>query len=316
VTEIIAWANINTGFLMAVLTAVYVIATIWIVYESRRNNRLMSLFEKDRVRPHIVFWIEAEMQTHGQYFSMIQFVGKVRNEGASTAHDVRITTTPKLSARQSVEKEDKHAYNTPSFLENPTSILVPKQMLIETIGPTEFLLEDNDDNDLKFNVMIEYKDIGGEKYSSTYLIDLSRNRKQLFAEDVQAKAFYSLVEKAGSAARSLEDINRTLNQPDRSNLFQKEAGLELSGRQVKLLSDIVQADKESETAGEGWLLSEAIGKTSIRKTSPKGKLELDAKTCDIQALSQAGHIRGYYRNNIFWFYVAPSAESFVKKSPN
>lgn len=315
-TELIAWANNNTGFLMAVLTAVYVIATIWIVYESRRNNRLMSLFEKDRIRPHVVFWIEAEMQTHGQYFSTIQFVGKVRNEGASTAHDVQIMTTPKLSARRSANKEDKNAYYTLSFLENSTSILVPKQMLIETIGPTEFLLKDNDENDLKFKVLIEYKDISGEKYSSAYFIDLSRNKNQLFAEDIQTKAFYKLVEKVESSAHSLKDINRTLNQPDRSNLFQKEAGLKLSDRQVKLLSDIVQADKESETVGEIWFLSEVVGRTSICKASPKRELELDVNTHDILALSQAGHIRGYYRDNIFWFYVTPSAESFVKKSLN
>ena len=307
-TEIIAWANINTGFLMGVLTTVYVIATIWIVYESRRNNRLTALFEKDRSRPHIIFWIESEMRTHGEYYSSIEYVGKVRNEGASTAHDVKISTTPKLSARQGIDKEDKGAYYTPSFLENPTSVIVPKQMLVEAIGPTKFLLEDNNDSDLKFDVLIEYSDINEDKYSTEYKIDLSRNKGRMFTEDEQAKAFFNMIENVSNAAKSLEDINHTLNQPDRSNLFQKEAGLELNNHQSMLLKNIIQTEKESETEGGIWFLAETIGKTSIRKHSSKGELEIDAETQDIQALSQAGFLRGYYRENIFWFYVAPSAE--------
>ena len=314
--QVIEWANLNTGFVMAVLTAVYVIATIWIVYESRRNNRLMALFEKDRLRPHVVFWVEAEMRTHGQYFSSIMFVGKVRNEGASTAHDIKITTTPKLIARQSIEKENKKAYYTPSFLEEPTSVLVPKQMLVENIGPTKFILEDNDEQDLVFKVDIEYKDIDGGKYSSDYVIDLSRNKNQMFSENEQEKAFFNLVENIDKTADTLEKINQTLNQPDRSNLFNKEIGLELNDRQVELLNDIVRLEKESSTCGDNWLLSEVIGRTYILKASPDEKVELDVKTPDIHALAQAGYLRGYYSDDTFWFYISPSAESLVTKPPN
>lgn len=305
--EIIAWANLNTGFLMAVITAVYVIATIWIVYESRRNNRLMSRFEKDRARPHVIFWVEAEMQTHGQDFTLIEFVGKVRNEGASTAHDVKISTIPKIFARQGIDKVES-SYYTPSFLEEDTSILVPKQMLAETIGPTEFFLKDNDDEDLKFDVEIEYKDMNGEKYSSKYKIDLSRNKRKLFSEDNQAKAFFELVENVSKAAVSLADINITLNQPDRSNLFQREVDLKLSNSQVELLDRIIQAERDDEPSDKVWFLSRVIGKTSIQKHSPKGEIKLDASVQDIQALCQAGHLRGYYSGDILWFNLAPSAE--------
>lgn len=114
--NMIAWSNANTGFLMALLTAVYVLATIWIVYESRKNNRLMVIFEKDRVRPHVVFWVESDMQAHGKYFTAIDYIGKIRNEGASTAHDIQITTIPKLRARQGIDKVGENAYSRLLFL--------------------------------------------------------------------------------------------------------------------------------------------------------------------------------------------------------
>jgi hypothetical protein len=245
---LVEWSNANTGFLMALLTAVYVIATILIVYESRRNNRLMLMIEKDRTRPHVVFWVESEMRTHGKYFNAIDYIGKIRNEGASTAHDIRITTIPKLRARQGIDKEGENAYYTPTFLEEITSILVPNQTIIENIGPTKFLLEDNDDESLKFKIQIEFSDVGGEKYSTEYDIDLSKNRNCFYTEDSYAKAYFNLVEKATDAAKSLERINRSLNQPDRSNMYIRE-DLELNDQQVELIRKIAEAEQQSERKG-------------------------------------------------------------------
>jgi len=138
----------------------------------------------------------------------------------------------------------------------------------------------------------------------------------MFSEDKQAKAFFKLIKNMESAAESLSDINRTLNQPDRSNLFQKDTELVLSSGQQRLLKNIVEVEKESGTEGETWLLAETIGKTIIRKHPDKGELELDVNIKDIHVLSQAGLLRGYYRDNIFWFHVAPLSKSCDNKSQN
>lgn len=304
--NVIEWSNSNTGFIMALLTAVYVIATIWIVYESRRNNRLMVLFEKDRKNPHVIFWVESEMQTHGEYFTSIDFIGKIRNEGASTAHNVQITTVPKLRARQGIESEGENAYFTPTFLEEKTSVLVPNQTIFENIGPTKFLLEDNDDQSLRFKIHIEFTDVSGKKYSTKYDIDLSRNRNRMYNEDSQAKAFFTLVEKVSDAATSLEKINTTLNQPDRSNVFVRE-DLELNEKQKKVLKDISKAEQQTNTIGNTWFLREVIGKTSICRTADNVELEVEAQ--DIQTFCRAGYLRGYYSDGTLWFYVAPSVNN-------
>ena len=42
ITSVVNWSNRNNGFLMAVLTAVYVLATILILRQSRKTNRLQQ----------------------------------------------------------------------------------------------------------------------------------------------------------------------------------------------------------------------------------------------------------------------------------
>lgn len=306
INGVIEWSNSNTGFLMALLTAVYVIATILILYESRRNNRLMISFERDRNRPHVVFWVESEMETQDQYFSTIGFVGKIRNEGASTAHNVKITTEPKLIARQGVGAGGKDIYRTPTFLEEKTSILVPNQTISEDIGPTEFLLKDNDDKELLFKVSIECSDVDGQVYSTEYNIDLSRNKNRIYTEDSKSKAYFSLVEKVSVAAESLERINTTLNQPDRSNIYIRE-NLVLNDKQKALLEYITKLEKDTDTNGNSWFLSEVIGKTSIRRAIDE--VELEVETQDIQTLCRAGYLRGYYSDSTLWFYTAPSVKN-------
>jgi len=307
ITKVIEWSNSNTGFLMALLTAVYVIATLLILYENRRNNRLMISFEKDRKRPHVVFWVESEMKTHDQCVNSIDFVGKIKNEGESTAHNIKVTTEPKLIARQGVGSDGKEIYRTPTFLEEKTSILVPNQTVSEYIGPTKFLLNDNGDKALDFIVYIEFSDLGGLLYSTEYNIDLSRNKDRFYNEGRKSQAYFNLVEQVSSAAKSLERINATLNQPDRSNVYIREK-LELNNKQEALIESIVKIEKNTNTNGNSWFLQEVIGKTSIRRSIDESELEVE--TQDIQTLCRAGYLRGYYSNDILWFYTAPSIKNY------
>ncbi len=304
--QFIEWTNFNTGFLMANLTAVYVLATIWIVYETRRSNRLAANFEKDRVRPHVVFWVETQQETHGQFFSSISFVGKIRNEGASTAHDVSIITNPKIVARLSTEKGNEGLYYTPSFLEEPTSIIVSKQEIAEIIGPTKFLLEDNNKNNLVFETNIKYKDINGTQYSTSYKIDLSRNREKLFAENEQEKAFFKMVEDIGNSSIALDRINHTLNQPDRSNSFYVNENIDPSPKQLDLFYQIKSLEDQGASTGEQWILNEVIGRTYISQFLKDKEIELDVRIQDIHALIRAGYLQGYYQNNNLWFCVCVS----------
>lgn len=168
------------------------------------------------------------------------------------------------------------------------------------------MLEDNDDESLKFKIHIEFSDVGGEKYSTEYNIDLSRNRNRMYREDSCAQAYFNLVEKVTDAAQSLKSINRSLNQPDRSKLYIRE-DLELNDRQVELIRKIAEAEQQSENKGAIWILREMIGKTSISRTIDD--FEIEVETHDIQTLCRSGHLRGQYSDGTLWFYVGPSAKN-------
>lgn len=73
-SELVAWDNENDGFMMGLLTALYLIATLWIVFESRRTNRLQAAaikqaadLETDRNRPYAVFNIDSRIATHSDH---------------------------------------------------------------------------------------------------------------------------------------------------------------------------------------------------------------------------------------------------------
>jgi hypothetical protein len=54
-TELINWTNQNQGLVMAGLTFVYVVATLWLVWLGRRQLQLSTELERSRTRPFVLF---------------------------------------------------------------------------------------------------------------------------------------------------------------------------------------------------------------------------------------------------------------------
>ena len=92
--DIIQWCNDNQGFLMALLTGVYVLATIVIAllgahanFISQKNIATLTELEQERSRPFVDVRLENDIPF---------LVLTVSNHGQTPAYDVRITTTPRL----------------------------------------------------------------------------------------------------------------------------------------------------------------------------------------------------------------------------
>jgi hypothetical protein len=95
VADIIAWLNANSGFVIALLTAVYVGATLLIASGARRSNALAAAgleqalrLERQRNRPYVVFDFEASDR---------QVYAVLRNVGIAPAFGVSLTLTPPLA---------------------------------------------------------------------------------------------------------------------------------------------------------------------------------------------------------------------------
>jgi hypothetical protein len=71
------WLNQNQGFVMAMLTFVYVIATIVIAVLSVKSNRLAQQnvetiveLEKNRLRPYVIFNLSSSIRKRSMYASI------------------------------------------------------------------------------------------------------------------------------------------------------------------------------------------------------------------------------------------------------
>lgn len=307
---LIQWSNENTGFLMALLTAIYVFATIWIVVESRLSNRLNKKIQRDRNRPNIAIWIDAKHRTYNAYSSEIEYWIHMRNEGANTAHTINVSSKPALNPRRGLDADGNPILRVPAILQSPTSVLVPGQLVSEAIGPSKYMFEDHSDEELCFKLTITYSDIDGKKYTNEYDIDLAPQKSHFLDEDRQSKVTFELLDKVSEISKSLEGIHRVLNQPDRSHMFARWDNLELTPAQKELFEKLAEEDMKSKTPGHWWMLQEAIGSTTVFSLS-ESEQKFEVSAADVEALCQQGSLVGYYRNGMLLFRMAPHSNGSV-----
>lgn len=88
----IEWCNMNSGFVMAVLTFIYVVATIIVAALMVRANRLTAhstntavQLDKERSKPSVVF----ELLPDIPFFNL-----RIRNIGLTTAHNIKFHVSP------------------------------------------------------------------------------------------------------------------------------------------------------------------------------------------------------------------------------
>jgi hypothetical protein len=156
----IDYLNANQGFVIGLLTAVYVIATVILVAVAQRQAALTqksldfaSKSEKSKYRPYVIFDITYEK---------IVAYARLKNSGASPALDVRVSVSPRLGW--------KDRETGIGFIEKGVSFLAPNRELAQPFGwTTEFFAQYPD---LKFSGDVKYRDSEGHEYSESFSIDL------------------------------------------------------------------------------------------------------------------------------------------------
>ena len=309
----IEWLNDNAGFVMAVLTGVYVVATIWILVESHRTNRLQitaieqtAAFEHARNRPYIVFAIHSELRTHSEHHSEIYFYASAKNLGVTSAHNISIKTVPELSTRQGWGQNNTKIYRTPAMLQKPTSVLSPGSEIREVVGPTRFVFEDNSDDKLLFEVVVAYSDVIGENYQEKFTIDLASQKERTEQEDIDGKNRHRLLRDVEEGVRALRDLVSVLDSPDRSNLFAPADSSTLSLPQIDLLRRLMDAyDKEPTDAT--FMVMHLVTGSEICKLSGDKSENVEGYTADVEYLCRVGALSGYYKQGMLQFTVSPTA---------
>ena len=189
---------------MAILTAVYVVATIILVFVAQRQSSLTqqsldfaSKAEKAKYRPYIVFDI---------VYEKVVAYARLRNSGASPAIDVRVSVSPRL------KWNDEH--DGIGFIEKGVSFLAPGRELSQPFGWTgEFFKKYPD---LKFSGSISYKDSDGHTYSEGFSLDLSYLKGMTYIGEIdvgrEIEGIRKAVEKFHSG--SFKPLIRTIGEAE------------------------------------------------------------------------------------------------------
>jgi len=311
--SLVDWLNSNAGFVMAVLTCVYVIATIWISVESRRTNRLnlkaidqSATFERARNRPYVIFSIDTEVQTFSENDFVPTYYISVKNIGVTSAYNITISTIPELKARLNGMKDDKVL--VPTLTSKPMSVLHPSREEREFLAPTRFMFEDYKDNELLFHVAITYSDLTGKIYKEKFEINLASNKDRFHQANLEDKFKYQLMSSIEKGCDALEKLVKILGSPDRSNLFFPIDTSKISSQQIELLRRLVESNPDE---AELFIARQFVGGEHILRLTDVSHTEIEGLCSDVETLCRAGLLNGYYSDGSLQFTVSSSAKSFL-----
>ena len=185
----IDFLNQNAGAINAVLTLVYVVATIAIVYFTRKNISVLTALESERVRPQLYF----DLVTNGELL-----FAKLKNHGQSAAFDIEIQLEPKIvKGIGGNEKEDL------KLAAAKIAYLPPGKELEEFIDTySQFMVYYPD---LKFNGKLKYRDTDkNKKYSQEISIDLSIHKVPFISKKVMADELAKVANKFDELVRIMK----------------------------------------------------------------------------------------------------------------
>lgn len=193
----VKWLNQNQGFVMMILTFVYVAATIFIVGLSIKTSRLAQKnldvvvqFEKSRLRPYVLFNISSSIVNRYTYAS-------IKNRGLSAAYNIRISIQPPLA----------HHYDGQSPLTHRDILfLPPDEEITDAIDSSPAFHEKYPEP--VFAGTVEYADLEGNKYKEAFRIDLTFLKKRIYVREP-------------SVGNELKHLNETLTAISKS-LAQKD----------------------------------------------------------------------------------------------
>jgi hypothetical protein len=157
------WLNTNQGFVMSVLTLVYVAAGIMLYRAALKANELSAKslqqaleLERRRVRPYVVFDLQPRL-------GIVWLV--LRNIGATAAHSVRVAVVPQLETEINGERVQS------ALTRDSISFLPPGRVLEDILDEGGVVLQRYPHP--VFSGELTYADGDGRTYTEPFTIDLT-----------------------------------------------------------------------------------------------------------------------------------------------
>lgn len=151
--DAIEWLNDNQGFVMSLLTLIYVIATVIIVWYNRKSIKSMEEAKEAETRPYIVCYFSYQENTKDKYFV-------VKNFGKSPATINSIVINPEFKIFEQ---------NASEILNNLT--LAPLQQYHFLISE-QFVKDFINKYSNKFEIHIEYSKSTKKTYNEYFNLNI------------------------------------------------------------------------------------------------------------------------------------------------
>ena len=185
--RIVNWLNQNQGFVMAILTVVYVVTTIIIALLtlkatrlSRKNLDMALEIEKNRLRPYVLFNISSSIAQKSTFAS-------IKNLGLTAAYNVKVSIKPKL-AQFGEERES-------SLTSRNILFFPPGEEVTDVIDSSPAFHQSYPEP--VFEGVVEYEDSNGSKFKEPFRIDLTFLKKRIYVREA-------------SVTDELKQVNETL----------------------------------------------------------------------------------------------------------
>lgn len=145
------------------LTAVYVVATLGLVWLGSNQIKTLLQLERRRARPYIAFWVRYESD-------VALYSARLKNVGIGPAYDISVTSNPPLV---------KSFNRKPCvFTAATTTFLPPSEELTDAIaGGVDFKSAGLPQ---RYEIVTKYSDAEGAMYSERHVIDLNATADRSF----------------------------------------------------------------------------------------------------------------------------------------
>ena len=203
--SIVNWCNVNQGFVMALLTLIYVVATMVLVYITHRSAR-------NQTRPVVAFDLILEK-------ALVYL--QVRNVGLTMARRIRFDVSPSLKTclggnRMSPSEKTQKPIR---LLSDGIPMIAPAGEIRTFLGMFETFKEFYPD--LRFWGNVKYVDSANREYKDPIEVDLSPYVELI---PVKPKGLNEIAQKVEEIKREIQNIGnnirplRVMIQDEKDNL--------------------------------------------------------------------------------------------------
>lgn len=217
---------------MALLTFVYVVATLWLVILSRRQLTTATNLEKGRTRPFVIFDLIVE-----RHFVF----AVVKNTGMTSAKDVKITVTPNikclLGGKNTIPKEEKEI--DISFIERGVAMLTPERSITALVGHWSRFRDHH--KNLVFEGQISYLGSDGTPYSEAFAADLSAHEGLLY---LGTKTLDDVAKQLEKISQTMDHIASGFKKPIIRTITEKAHRKEEDAQMQQIIKTLEDTDKQ------------------------------------------------------------------------